>query len=473
MALQVKRKNIGQKPTRSNPYRNDRSLPYQKGIIMQEGGPMKPPTLAEISKVKDKNRYEPSETVKDIKSFLASASVIPNPLISLPASALSSIADATTAFNYYMDGNKEKAIEDLLQAGVSLLPATKTMMGMKGAYKASRPVVRGVKLASDVKTVGDNTSLNPYARVVKDDNRNKTIFVNEKGDEIGSIERFPEIDKLRNPNWINPQKPNNPKTVPKPDYTDNGNPWLNMRDKKRPGFDDMKGGTQKAIGGMFNPYKEKIVPEETLPVDNYSDYEDEIDDIEDDYLSQLSEKDVEIESKQEEYRLLQEKSLEKDILISRLEKARSEMEQEKINQSLLNNMYDYNGNDKEDYKMYPGAGYKGMEILSDLTTSLGYTPVANSIFRTPEKQEQLIKQGFGVKNSFHLTGDAVDLKPEDWKKVPDMVKHQMRSKYDIISHNNHVHIEPKTRFQVGGVYEGIDYKGLEELKKLGYKFEIL
>lgn len=129
--------------------------------IMEEGGPIGRPTLAEIAKMKDKNRYEPSDRVKNLKAVLSSASAVPNPLISLPASALSAIADATTAFQYYIDDNPKKASEDIIQAGISLLPGTKVVMGMKGAYKASRPIVRGAKAASDVKTVGDSKLSDP------------------------------------------------------------------------------------------------------------------------------------------------------------------------------------------------------------------------------------------------------------------------------------------------------------------------
>lgn len=472
MALQVKKKNIGQKPTHSNPYLNKTNLPYQKGIIMQEGG-LKPPTLAEISKVKDKNRYEPSQSVKNIKSVLASASAVPNPLISLPASGLSAIADAATAFNYYMDDNKEKAIEELLQASVSLIPGTKTMMGMKGAYKASRPLVKGTKLASDIKTVGDNSQVNPYAKMVKDDNPNKQIYLDKNGNETGSLERFPEIDKMRNPNWSTPKLPPPPKTIPNPDYTDKGNAWLNMRDKKKPGFDNMKPGVQKAIGGMFNPFKERIVPQETSTESDDYDYEDDMDDMDMDYQSQLSEKDVEMDKIMKEKQALERKSRMDNKMIEELSLAKYDLQQEELAQSLVR-MEDEKGiNDENIYSSQSSIGKYGHQIMSELSSSLGYKPIANSIFRTPEKQEQLIKQGFGVKNSFHLTGDAVDLKPEDWKKVPDIAKAKMKGKYDIISHNNHIHIEPKTRFKVGGVYEGIDYKGLEELKKLGYKFEIL
>lgn len=89
------------------------------------------------------------------------------------------------------------------------------------------------------------------------------------------------------------------------------------------------------------------------------------------------------------------------------------------------------------------AGERGQEIISDLTGALGYTPKFNSVFRTPEKQAQLIKQGWGVKNSFHLTGDAVDLKPADWNNLNKDQQANFRRKYDVIYHNNHYHVEPK------------------------------
>lgn len=447
MALQVKRKNIGQTPTRNNPYLNKKNLPYQKGIIMEEGGELQPGQLSQsdIEKklaLQNKLAYQKSLPENQGKSYNWYERNIKNPLDGM--------------------GVNTDAIE----------------FGVEGAGYITGAMTLGNLAKNNIKRLLSKKSKDilPKEKIItKVTNGDKEIFVDELGNEVGSIQRFSEIDNARNINWGSPKQVPPPKTIPNPDYTDKGNRWLNMRDKKKPGFDDMKPGVQKAIGGMFNPFKEKIVPQGiSTESDDYS-YEDDMDDIEDDYESQLSEKDIEMENKSKEYKLLQKKALEKDFLISQLEKSKSEMESEQAAQALLGvNMYNYNGNDiEDDNSFYPGAGQKGKEIIGDLTNVLGYTPQFNSIARTPEKQEQLIKQGFGVKNSFHLTGDAVDLKPEDWKKVPDMVKSKMKGKYDVVSHNNHVHIEPKTRFKVGGVYEGIDYKGLEELKKLGYKFEIL
>jgi hypothetical protein len=89
------------------------------------------------------------------------------------------------------------------------------------------------------------------------------------------------------------------------------------------------------------------------------------------------------------------------------------------------------------------AGQYGEQIISELRSALGYTPKFNSVFRTPEQQNRLIQQGYGVKNSYHLTGDAVDMTPEDWNNLPKEKQAYFRSMYDVINHNNHYHIEPR------------------------------
>lgn len=88
-------------------------------------------------------------------------------------------------------------------------------------------------------------------------------------------------------------------------------------------------------------------------------------------------------------------------------------------------------------------GEKGKVIASELTNALGYSPTFNSIYRDAGQQAKLVKQGVGAKNSYHLTGDAVDMKPADWNNLPDDKKNYFRTNYDVIYHNNHYHIEPK------------------------------
>ncbi len=98
------------------------------------------------------------------------------------------------------------------------------------------------------------------------------------------------------------------------------------------------------------------------------------------------------------------------------------------------------------------VGQYGEKIVSELSASLGYTPHFNSISRSQQEQQSLINQGFGVKNSWHLTGDAVDMKPEDWNHLSKEKQNYFRGNYDVINHNNHYHIEPQgKRFQMGGL----------------------
>lgn len=90
------------------------------------------------------------------------------------------------------------------------------------------------------------------------------------------------------------------------------------------------------------------------------------------------------------------------------------------------------------------VGKYGQRIVSELTQSLGYQPTFNSIYRDPAQQQALIKSGKpAVANSWHLTGNAVDMRPEDWNRLPDEKKQYFRANYDVIYHDNHYHIEPK------------------------------
>lgn len=89
------------------------------------------------------------------------------------------------------------------------------------------------------------------------------------------------------------------------------------------------------------------------------------------------------------------------------------------------------------------VGEFGKKIYGELATDLGYAPVANSIYRDPTQQESLIKQGYGARNSYHLTGNAVDIKPSDWQRLSQQQQAKYRSEYDVLYHNNHYHLEPK------------------------------
>ena len=89
------------------------------------------------------------------------------------------------------------------------------------------------------------------------------------------------------------------------------------------------------------------------------------------------------------------------------------------------------------------VGDYGRQIYGKLASDLGYSPTVNSIYRSSEQQAKLVKQGVGVKNSWHLTGNAIDLSPKDWHKLTDEQQLYYRQNYDVVQHNNHYHIEPK------------------------------
>lgn len=90
------------------------------------------------------------------------------------------------------------------------------------------------------------------------------------------------------------------------------------------------------------------------------------------------------------------------------------------------------------------VGSYGAQIYGQLSNDLGYSPVANSIYRSKEQNDALIAAGApAAKNSWHLTGNAIDLKPEDWHKLTDTQQLYYRKNYDVVYHDNHYHIEPK------------------------------
>lgn len=85
------------------------------------------------------------------------------------------------------------------------------------------------------------------------------------------------------------------------------------------------------------------------------------------------------------------------------------------------------------------VGEYGRQIYGQLSEDLGYSPVANSIYRDPSQNTAV----GGVKNSYHLTGNAIDLKPADWNKLTKEKQAFYRNNYDVVYHNNHYHIEPR------------------------------
>lgn len=90
------------------------------------------------------------------------------------------------------------------------------------------------------------------------------------------------------------------------------------------------------------------------------------------------------------------------------------------------------------------VGEWGKQIYGQLASDLGYAPVVNSIYRSKAQNDALIAKGkSAVKNSWHLTGNAVDVKPADWYRLSNEQQEYYRKNYDVIYHDNHYHIEPK------------------------------
>src|SRR5690606_35099670 len=88
-------------------------------------------------------------------------------------------------------------------------------------------------------------------------------------------------------------------------------------------------------------------------------------------------------------------------------------------------------------------GEQGRYIGNLVADMLGYKPTYNSIYRTAKNQQQYVDQGVGAKNSWHLTGNAIDINPKDWNKLTPEQQKYLKTNFDYVFHNNHHHIEPK------------------------------
>lgn len=169
---------------------------------MQMGGYK--PTLRQISQMPE-TRYQPSDAVMNTKAGLAAASAVFGPFAFIPAIA-GATYDLGTAAKYAMDGQWGNAAEDAMQAGVSLIPTAAVAFGLKGLAKASKinKAVRGVrtvKTASDLKDIGEAPGLTIYNKTT-----GRQQYFDAAGNEVSSISRG--------------------RTIRNPDYTDNGNSYL-------------------------------------------------------------------------------------------------------------------------------------------------------------------------------------------------------------------------------------------------------
>ena len=177
------------------------------------------PTLDEISKIAEQ-KYEPSQSVKNTKSLLAAASMLP--IAGIPAGLAKSVYDLGTGVKYAADNQLGNATEDIGQGLLGLLP-TGVLMGM------------GLK-AKQIKSLKD------IAQTAIQDKKSSQQF----RDISTGKETF--IDKMGTESTFTPRR-----SVPNPDYTDTGNEFLKKYDPYAPyqggGLKDIKasGGSTTKI----------------------------------------------------------------------------------------------------------------------------------------------------------------------------------------------------------------------------------
>jgi hypothetical protein len=94
------------------------------------------------------------------------------------------------------------------------------------------------------------------------------------------------------------------------------------------------------------------------------------------------------------------------------------------------------------------AGEAGTQNMHPWATQLGnsiadYVPglTVNSVFRTEEHNKAV----GGKADSSHLNGAALDIRPEDWKKIPESTQREILDAYqaEAIDEGDHIHLEPK------------------------------
>ena len=100
-------------------------------------------------KEKENLKYKPSDSVMKTKKALASLSMVP--YAAVPASLAGSVYDFGTASKYYLDNQKEKAVEDFIQGIISILPTKKA--GFKQGTFDKLKSIMGLKIASDIETI--------------------------------------------------------------------------------------------------------------------------------------------------------------------------------------------------------------------------------------------------------------------------------------------------------------------------------
>jgi len=145
-----------------------KSQEYTRGLKNYQDGGKVPPNIPDYrARFNSKKKYEPSDAVKKTKAALAVASNLP--LVGKYAAIGSAVGDAYTAARYYADGNKPKAQEDLIQAGLSLARPFRGKVGVKGDTQLSNfaknanKALKVSQVSSDAKTVYETKNEKKYA----------------------------------------------------------------------------------------------------------------------------------------------------------------------------------------------------------------------------------------------------------------------------------------------------------------------
>jgi Phage tail lysozyme len=118
------------------------------------------PTKKPIVEVKEK--YVPSKAILKTKAALAAASL--TPYVGYVPQVLGAIGDIETSARYALDGQWAKAGEDLLQAGIGLIPGTSYASAPLKINKInnSLKVIKALKAVSDIKTIDESFKKGGY-----------------------------------------------------------------------------------------------------------------------------------------------------------------------------------------------------------------------------------------------------------------------------------------------------------------------
>jgi hypothetical protein len=133
-----------------------------KPLIKAQYGYSGKPTLRQIMQMPDK-RYSPSPAVMDTKAGLAAASLAMGPYSFVPGIA-GATYDVGTAARYAMDGQWDNVKEDLISAGLNILPTAAVYgalasMGKLQKAARARAAIRSAKIGNNFKDFASSSTI--------------------------------------------------------------------------------------------------------------------------------------------------------------------------------------------------------------------------------------------------------------------------------------------------------------------------